>query len=70
MRVQDDDDLFTKDALNGDISVIWMDAVRTEVQTLEHLQCWKIVRREPNDVLLHSKKVLKRKRNVQGSVER
>lgn len=40
--------------------------MRSEVQTLEHMDCWEIVRSDPKVVPVQTKLVLKCKQNDQG----
>lgn len=63
-----EDEPLVRDALTSGDAERWVDAVDKEVQALRKLNCWSVVERPQQAKVLHSKFVLKKKRNSSGEV--
>lgn len=66
-RTHYDEEPLTAQALKGDDAFNWRTAMNKEVDTLEAMQCWDIVKRPENEKVLHTKFVLKRKQEESGA---
>lgn len=59
---------FIKKALTGDETELWRKAVRKEVQTLQEMKCWDIVKRPADKWLRQTKFLLLPKKDEQPIV--
>ena len=67
-RTYTEEEQTLKTALMSNEEPLWRTAIEEEMRTLENMNCWSVVKRPRDKPVLHSKFVLKWKRNGDGSI--
>ena len=67
-RTHTEDEPSLRTALESNEEPLWREAINDEIGALEKLRCWDIVKRPYEKKVLHSKLVLKKKRNGDGTI--
>lgn len=69
-RTRDGDDRSENKALTRNEALAWKAAINKEIDTLQCIGCWDIVKRAHEEQMLYAKLVLKRKRNDKEAVSK
>lgn len=67
--VHSDDEPHPRDALHRKETDAWPEAMEGEVQTLKEMKCWTNTSRPSEQKVLHSKFLLRRKRDRNGNID-
>ena len=59
-----------KDAVNSTKGLMWKEAINSDIESILHNLTWELVDLLPGCKLLSSKQVFKRKRKVDGSIDK
>lgn len=69
-RFRSDNERTAKETFTEKEAVEWTAAMLTEILTFNQLDCWKEVEHPNGEQVLHTKFLLRRKRNEKGEVEK
>lgn len=67
-RVHSEEQPTTRDAMKGKHHLKWKQVMVKEVNTLKNVKCWEVMSRPQGQKVLHSKYVIKKKRDERGTV--
>ena len=59
-----------KDAVNSTKGLMWKEAINSDIESILHNLTWELVDLPPGCKFLSSKQVFKRKRKVDGSIDK